>query len=147
MRLSRCTFALAIALFATVACARSSVRQNAYPVGPGLLDGRPEQGPGTYRVIGWVLSDHSGEPLSDVQVWVSGTHLGTRTDAFGRYFFPDVPADRDTIVVNRLGYVKERRVLARKAPGGLYICPESGCKFSYTDTLNFWLHLYPLIPQ
>jgi hypothetical protein len=69
--------------------------------------------------------------------------MGTRSDDDGRYFLPDLPEGRNTLLVRRIGYEVERRVLARKSPNGLYACPAAGCKFSFTDTLNFWLHRNP----
>ena len=133
----------ALAASTTVACAHSAARSTTYPVGPGLLDGRPAQELGTYRVIGWVLSDHTGEALSDASIIVDGTNIGTRTDHYGRYILPNVPAGRNSITVRLIGYEIERRLLSRKSPNGLYACPASGCNFSFTDTLNFWLHRTP----
>lgn len=143
MLLTRFTFAVALAVSATVACAHPNVRDHVAPAGPGLLDGRPAQEPGTYRVVGWVLSDHTGGPVGEASIVVDGTAIGARTDDYGRYILPNIPANRNTIVVRLIGYEAERRVLSRKDPQGLYACPTTGCKFSFTDTLNFWLHRRP----
>lgn len=134
------TVAAITATVAMAACMRTGVRTNAFPAGPGLLDGRPAQAPGTYRVVGWVVSDHTGEPLSGVSIVVEGTNIGAQSDDHGRYFLADVPANRNAILVRWIGYATERREFQRKSPNGLYACPPDGCRFSFTDTLNFWLH-------
>lgn len=138
----RLTAAVAAAS-ATVGCARPPIRPIAFSVGPGLLDGRPLQAPGTYRVVGWVLSDQTGEPVGGASIVVEGTTIGTQSDGHGRYFLPDLPASRNTLLVRMIGYEAERRVLVHKSPNGLYACPAAGCKFSFTDTLNFWVHRNP----
>lgn len=95
-------------------------------------------------MVGWVLSDHTGQPVSGASVAVDGAAIGTRTDDYGRFILPDVPANRNTIVVRLIGYEAERRVLSRKTPQGLFACPTVGCQFSFTDTLSFWLHRSPV---
>ena len=135
--------AAAAAASTMIACAHPAIRPIAFPVGPGLLDGRPPQALGTYRVVGWVLSDHTGEPVGGASVVVEGTTIGTQSDDHGRYFLPDLPANRNTLLVRRIGYEVERRVLTRKSPNGLYACPAAGCTFSFSDTLNFWVHRSP----
>jgi carboxypeptidase-like protein len=143
MLFTRFTFVVALAVSTTVACAHPSVRNHVVPAGPGLLDGRPAQEPGTYRVVGWVLSDHTGGPVGEASIVVDGTSIGTRTDDYGRYILSNIPANRNTIVVRLIGYEAERRILSRKDAQGLYACPTAGCNFRFTDTLNFWLHRRP----
>jgi hypothetical protein len=90
-----------------------------------------------------VLSDQTGEPVGGASIVVEGTTIATQSDDHGRYLLPDLPASRNTLLVRTIGYEAERRVLARKSPNGLYACPAAGCNFSFTDTLNFWLHRNP----
>jgi hypothetical protein len=135
------TVATLFATSAIVACTPSAVRTGAYPIGPGLLEGRPTQTPGTYRLVGWVLSDQTGEPVGTAQIVVDGTTIVTHTDKYGRYLLGDVPVDR-AIIVRAVGYQSERRTFARKARLGTWVCPSGDCKPTFTDTLNFWLHQY-----
>lgn len=62
------------------------------------------------------LSDHTGKPVAEASVVVDGTNVGTRTDEYGRYLLPDIPNDRNTIIVRMIGYEAERRVLSRRVP-------------------------------
>jgi hypothetical protein len=144
MRRYGLTLVAVAATLALAACARPSATVHLLPVAPGLLDGQPIQQPGTYRVVGWVVADQTGAPVAGARIMVPGTAVATETDAYGRYLLPNLPADRDTIVVRMLGYAPERRVLSRQTPIGLHACPADGCGFSFTDTLNFWLHRSPL---
>jgi len=137
------SLAAVLGILAVVSCAHSPVRTGAFPAGPGLLEGRPEQATGTYRVVGWVLADQSGEPLRDALVRIEGMEITVRTDAHGRYLLPDVPWNRNEILVRAIGYQAERRTFTRKPRFGLWVCPVGDCKPTFTDTLNFWLHKDP----
>ena len=64
---------------------------------------------GTGRITGTVTDSSGGGPLSNVQVTVAGTRLGSLTDASGRYSIGAVPAGTHTIETRRLGYRPSRR--------------------------------------
>jgi hypothetical protein len=53
---------------------------------------------------------------------------------------PDVPWNRNAILVRAVGYQSERRTFERKTRFGTWVCPVGDCKVTFTDTLNFWLH-------
>jgi len=56
------------------------------------------------RIQGQVVDQADGSPLPLVQVFISGTSLGTLTDANGRYALTDVPPGLYTVEARRIGY-------------------------------------------
>ncbi|HEX5830568.1 MAG TPA: carboxypeptidase regulatory-like domain-containing protein, partial [Gemmatimonadaceae bacterium] len=63
----------------------------------------------TGRITGTVVDSTSGQPLTAVQVQVSGTTLGAQTGADGRYTIVNVPAGTHTVEARRIGYAPARR--------------------------------------
>lgn len=59
------------------------------------------------RILGRVM-DTAGEPLSDVQVYVEGTSLGSLSQANGRFLLLNVPAGNYTVAAQRIGYATKR---------------------------------------
>ncbi len=55
-------------------------------------------------ISGQVVDSGTGQPLSNVQVFVSGTSLGTLSNVQGRYTLSNVPAGSFEIRASRLGY-------------------------------------------
>ena len=55
-------------------------------------------------LTGQVQDDATNEPLSNVQIFVQGTSLGTLTNAQGRYTLVNVPTGTQVVRANRLGY-------------------------------------------
>ena len=55
-------------------------------------------------ITGRVVDQASQQPLPEVQVTVTGTTLGARTNAEGRYTLSNVPVGAAEIRVNRIGY-------------------------------------------
>src|SRR5688572_17519281 len=56
-----------------------------------LVPGRVLQAQGIGRITGTVTDSASGRPVSDVQITVGGTRLGTTTDNQGRFNIVNVP--------------------------------------------------------
>lgn len=79
--------------------------------GPSLM----AQESGTVR--GRVTEAQSGEPIADVQVAIDAAtvRLGAMTRATGEYTLVNVPTGSQTIVVRRLGYAVQRRVITVSA--------------------------------
>ena len=71
-------------------------------VGIALASPAAAQNRGT--VTGQVIDAASNQPLSNVQIFVPGTSLGTLTNAQGRFLLVNVPAGQQEIRANRLGY-------------------------------------------
>jgi TonB-linked SusC/RagA family outer membrane protein len=61
-------------------------------------------------VRGTIVNDATNQPVEEATVLVSGTQLGTRTNARGEFSLA-VRSLRDTIVVNRLGYSAAREAI------------------------------------
>lgn len=98
-------------MLVAAACAQVPQSTAAFPSGPGLLDGLPPQTPGTYRVVGWVLSDQTGKAIANADIRVEGATTGTRTDQYGRYLLPDVHGDPVSVHVRLVGYESAVRSL------------------------------------
>jgi TonB-linked SusC/RagA family outer membrane protein len=58
----------------------------------------------TGRIAGTVTDSTTGRPVSDVQVSVPGTRLGTTTDARGQYAILGVPAGQRRVEARRIGF-------------------------------------------
>ena len=58
-------------------------------------------------VIGQAVAGSSGEPLSNVQVSVEGTGIGTLTNAEGRFLLRDVPTGQQTVTLTLIGFGEE----------------------------------------
>ncbi|HEX6059731.1 MAG TPA: SusC/RagA family TonB-linked outer membrane protein [Gemmatimonadaceae bacterium] len=71
----------------------------------------------TGTVRGRVVDATSNQPLSDVQVRVDNSTLGTLTQANGEYILANVPAGRATISARRVGYAVSRQVVDVPAGG------------------------------
>ena len=71
----------------------------------------------TGTVRGRVVDAASNQPLSDVQVRVDNSTLGTLTQANGEYILANVPAGRATISARRVGYGVQRQVVDVPAGG------------------------------
>lgn len=69
-----------------------------------LLTGATGAAAQTGRITGVVSDSMSGRPVSDVQVYVTGTRLGTVTDAEGRYTITAVPTGTRAVEARRIGY-------------------------------------------
>ncbi|HEX6600088.1 MAG TPA: carboxypeptidase-like regulatory domain-containing protein, partial [Gemmatimonadaceae bacterium] len=60
------------------------------------------QTPATGRITGVVLDSASGQPLGAVQVFVSGTTLGSSTAENGRFTINGVPVGTHTLETRRV---------------------------------------------
>jgi TonB-dependent starch-binding outer membrane protein SusC len=67
-----------------------------------FTNGAAAQDRGT--ITGQVVDDITGQPLASVQVIVTGTTLGTITNAQGRFIIANVPAGQVTLRASRIGY-------------------------------------------
>ncbi len=56
------------------------------------------------RIVGRILDAVSGEGVSDVQIQVVGTSLGTTSGVNGRFAIPGIPAGTVTLLARRLGF-------------------------------------------
>ncbi|MCC6242474.1 MAG: carboxypeptidase-like regulatory domain-containing protein [Gemmatimonadaceae bacterium] len=75
----------------------------------------PVQADSVGEVRGRVSDASSGAPVVAATIRVQGTRLGALADDSGRYVIPNVPAGSNTIVVQRVGYATETRVLVVRA--------------------------------
>src|SRR5690606_24737017 len=55
------------------------------------------------RIVGLVTDGQSGQPLSEVQVYIPGTGLGALSRANGRYIILNVPAGTHEVRAERIG--------------------------------------------
>ena len=62
----------------------------------------------TGTVTGVVTDSTTGDPIPGVSILVSGTQIGTSTDANGEYDLTGVPAGQQTLEVTFVGYRNER---------------------------------------
>lgn len=88
---------LGIGLFAVPSPAES---QNGNGNGNG---GATESG----RIVGRVLDAQTAQPLSGVQVYLSGTERGTLTDINGRYLILKVPSGDHDLVAEMIGFTRK----------------------------------------
>jgi Ca-activated chloride channel family protein len=74
---------------------------------------RPQPHPGApaaaTRTLSGRVQDGYGQPLPGVTVLLKGTHIGTATDAAGRYTLAGVPAKGAVLVFSFVGYVTQER--------------------------------------
>ncbi len=80
---------------------------------PGALQAQS----GTVR--GRVVDAATNQPLSDVQVRVDNSTLGTLTQENGEYVLGNVPAGRATVSARRVGYAASRQVVEVPAGGSV----------------------------
>ena len=71
----------------------------------------------TGRIVGRVIDQASGQGLTDVQIYVEGTRLGTASGVDGRYIILNVPEGTVTLRVRRIGY-QEKQITAVLVPAG-----------------------------
>ncbi|MBA2246235.1 MAG: SusC/RagA family TonB-linked outer membrane protein [Gemmatimonadetes bacterium] len=74
----------------------------------------------TGTVQGTVVDATTARPLPNAQVFITGTQLGTLTNAQGRFQIVNVPAGQQNVRVNLIGYTEETRsvnVTAGQAAG------------------------------
>jgi len=69
-----------------------------------LLSTTPLAAQETGRLIGRVLDEQTQAPISGVLVVVRGRALSTQTGADGRFEFPTIPADSQTVAFEHLSY-------------------------------------------
>ncbi len=67
------------------------------------------QAPSTGTITGEIRDASSGAPISQVQVFLTGTGLGTLTSAQGRFTLANVPAGSYTLRSARIGYQQGSR--------------------------------------
>ena len=63
----------------------------------------------TGKVTGVVTDQSTGEPLSNVSIFIDGTGRGSLTQENGRFFIINVPPGSYTLVAELIGYASERR--------------------------------------
>ena len=71
----------------------------------------------TGTVRGRIIDAVSNQPLSDVQVRVENTTMGTLSGANGEYVLSNIPAGQATISARRVGYAATRQVVTVPAGG------------------------------
>ena len=76
------------------------------------------QAPATGRITGVVLDSASSQPLAAVQVFVSGTKLGTTTAENGRFTINGIPAGTVALETRRVGYRSARLANVVVTAGG-----------------------------
>jgi TonB-linked SusC/RagA family outer membrane protein len=80
----------------------------------GVITSAAAAGAQTATIRGRVTEAASQRPLAEAQVTVSGTTLGSSTNANGEYTITNVPAGNQSLVARRLGYA--RRIQAVTVP-------------------------------
>jgi TonB-linked SusC/RagA family outer membrane protein len=76
------------------------------------------QAPATGRITGVVLDSASGQPLGSVQVFVTGTKLGSSTTESGRFTIAGVPVGTHALETRRVGYRGGRLANVAVTAGG-----------------------------
>lgn len=84
----------------------------------GLAGGASGQ-QGTGRVVGRVVSTHTGEPIVAAQVYLPGTSIGVLSDAAGRFVLRDVPGGTHTVAAQTIGYGAKNVTDVRVAAGAV----------------------------
>ena len=69
-----------------------------------LFTAAPLLGQQTGTLTGTAISQGTGQPLSDVQIAVTGTGLGQLTNQDGRFLIVNVPVGEHEIVAQLIGY-------------------------------------------
>jgi hypothetical protein len=59
---------------------------------------------GTGRIVGRIIDESNGTGLTDVQVQVVGTTVGTMSGVDGRFTVPSVPEGTVSLLVRRIGF-------------------------------------------
>lgn len=59
---------------------------------------------GSGRIVGRVVSSHTGDPVATAQIYLPGTSIGSLSDVNGRFVLNDVPAGTHTVAARTLGY-------------------------------------------
>jgi Carboxypeptidase regulatory-like domain len=89
------------------------MRYLAAVIGMAITAGAPAAQPApvpTAALLGEVV-DVFGQPLSDVEVFIAGTSLSTRTDARGFWIIPSPPRGMRVLGVRKLGYAPVVRAM------------------------------------
>jgi len=73
-------------------------------LGPSVLQAQT-----TGVVVGEIRDGQSGTPLTQVQAFLTGTGLGTLSNAQGRFTIANVPAGNYTLILQRIGYQQASR--------------------------------------
>jgi len=96
-------------LYAMIATAGGAIAATAQQTA-GAAPGR--------TVIGQVVNAETKAPLPDVMVLVTGTKLGSTTNADGRFIIRGVPAGAQTVRAQLLGYAPQEQsvTVAEDAP-------------------------------
>jgi hypothetical protein len=82
-------------------------------------------------IAGRVVNAETGEPLENVNVFLSFTTIGTSTDSIGVFTLTGVPVGEYDLIASRVGY--ERQVIA--------------ARFLRTDSLHYDIRLKPRVLQ
>ncbi len=76
-----------------------------------LLPVSPLTAQQTGTLTGAVINGESGEPLSDVQISIVGTRLGSLANIDGRFLVLNVPAGDHVVVAQLIGYAERRQTV------------------------------------
>ncbi len=69
------------------------------------------QAQATGTIVGRVIDGENGQPIAAAQVTVTGTPLGRSTADDGRFTLTGIPTGSQTVVVRRIGYLQQTRVV------------------------------------
>ena len=89
---------------------RANAMSGAVALASALLAGPLSAQTGT--ISGVLTNGESGEPLSNVQISVEGTGLGTLTNNQGRFLILNVPAGDREVVAQLIGFREERHTVS-----------------------------------
>ena len=82
---------------------------------PTTIVEQRELNPSDANVIGHVIDKKSGEHLAFINIFLTGTTIGTVSDATGHYFLKNLPEGKYTLVMQSIGYQTiERTVTLHK---------------------------------
>ncbi|MCI0512087.1 TonB-dependent receptor, partial [candidate division KSB1 bacterium] len=73
-------------------------------------------GAGNTVITGTVIDSQTKEPLPGANVYIIGTGVGAASDPGGKFYIANVPAGRHILVVDYMGY-KRQRVEIELKPG------------------------------
>ncbi len=75
----------------------------------------------TGTVTGAVVNGETGEPMSNVQISVTGTGLGSITNNDGRFLILNVPAGTHEVVAQLIGFAERRQTVTVTAGQSLVV--------------------------
>lgn len=69
-----------------------------------------------YATIKGQITNETGEPLEDVNVYIDSLQLGSISDLMGQYELENIPLDQHEISYTRVGYISKKQTIDIRKP-------------------------------